>query len=92
MTLREEKIEEILEGLGFTFYSDGILESNYLSKKDLLELLDTVWNLAIEHAANNADADFMCLVREDEEKIGGMFAKGNLEVYVLKNSILKLKV
>jgi len=92
MTLREEKIEEILKGLGFTFFEDGILKDTYISKTDILELLDTVWNLAIEHAANNADADFMCLVGEDEEKIRGMFAKGNLEVYVLKNSILKLKV
>lgn len=88
------KLEEIvnLEGLGFTFDKDDILLGSYLHKNDFHELIETVWNLAIEHAANNADADFICLVGEDEEKIRGMFAKGNLEVYVLKNSILKLKV
>ena len=88
MTLREEKIEEILEGLGFTFYSDGILKSTYLSKTDLLELLDTVWNLAIEHAANNADADVNWL----DEHLLELTPGKDFEVYVLKNSILKLKV
>ncbi len=84
MTPREEKIEEILEGLGFTFYSDGILKSTYLSKRDLLELLDTVWNLAIDTAADNADADYT--YHGDSEP------NGNIEVYILKESILKLKV
>ena len=92
MTLREEKIEEILKGLGFTFFDDGILKDTYISKTELLELLDTVWNLAIDTAADNAEVDFTCLVGEQEEMICEWINKGNLEFYVLKGEILKLKV
>lgn len=92
MIQREEKIEEILKGLGFTFFDDGILKDTYISKTELLELLDAVWNLAIDTAADNAEVDFTCLVGEQEEMICEWINKGNLEFYVLKGEILKLKV
>ena len=84
MTPREEKIEEILKGLGFTFFDDGMLTNTYISKMDMLELLDSVWNLAIDTAADNADADYI--------DHGTTESGGSVEVYVLKESILKLKV
>lgn len=84
MTPREEKIEEILKGLGFTFFDDGVLRDTYISKTELFELLDSVWNLAIDTAADNAEVDY--------EDHGTTESGGTVEVYVLKESILKLKV
>lgn len=45
-----------------------------------------VWNEAIETAADNADADYTLL--ESFDRITGK----NIEVYVIKDSILKLKI
>lgn len=54
-----------------------------LKKQLVLEAMKEVWNKAIEAAADNAEADFNYL--------SGCL-KEDVEVYVLKNSILKLKV
>lgn len=80
------EFEQLLNGLKFTFYEDGILETSYLHKKDLQELMETVWNMAIEEAANNADAD--CIICSDS----GLIDDAHIEVYVIKESILKLKL
>ncbi len=84
------KLEEIvnLEGLGFTFDKDDILLGTYLHKNDFHELIETVWNLAIDTAADNADADVNWL----DEHLLELTPGKDFEVYVLKNSILKFKV
>ena len=84
MTLREEKIEKILRELGFTFFEDGVLKNTYINKVDFFELVDAIWNFAIDTAADNADADYV--------DHGCTESGGAIEVYVLKESILELKV
>lgn len=93
MNLQQIKqIEDLLIGLGFTFDNRDVLEHTYVKKSDLYELIEGVWNLAIDTAADNAEVDFTCLVGEQEEMICEWINKGNLEFYVLKGEILKLKV
>ena len=82
----KSEFEQLLNGLGFTFYEDGVLETSYLHKKDLQELMESVWNMAIEEAANNADAD--CTICSDSRLV----QDATIEVYVIKESILKLKL
>lgn len=53
----------------------------------VIEAMKEVWNKAIEVAADNADADFNILCIPDNK-----IDRDDIEVYVLKNSILKLKV
>lgn len=90
--MTKEQIDELFWGHGIEFYPDGMCKRTHFTRVDFEDLIEQVWNQAIQTAADNADADFMCLVSEDEEKIKGMFAKGNLEVYVIKESVLKLKM
>jgi hypothetical protein len=82
--MTKEEIGEMLMGLGIVFFPDGVLLSGYLKKRDFEELITEVWNKAIQAAADNADADY--------EYHGTSEPNGNIEVYVLKESILKLKM
>ena len=85
MNLQQIKqIEDLLIGLGFTFDNRDVLEHTYVKKSDLYELIEGVWNLAIDTAADNADADYV--------DHGTTESGGTVEVYVLKGEILKLKV
>jgi len=87
MNLQQIKqIEDLLIGLGFTFDNRDVLEHTYVKKNDLYELIEGVWNIAIDTAADNADADFNIV--DNPDPVTGC----DVEVYVLKNSILKLKV
>lgn len=84
-----QKFEEILSGLGFTFDERDILEGYIHKKSDLQELMESVWNLAIETAAANADADYNII---DNTEVDDLLSADNIEVYVLNNSILRLKI
>ena len=48
-----------------------------------------VWNSALEYAADNADADYTII---DENEPDDPVLKEQIEVYVIKNSILKHKL
>ena len=76
--------EKILTGMGVKFDKDGILETTYLSKSDFEEIIMYVWELALKTAADNVDVDYNIL--DNHDPITGE----NIEVYVLKNSILNL--
>lgn len=78
-----KEFNEILEQLGFYFNPDNILKHQYISKSDLMELMEKSFNLGIEVAADNADADYNIL------EVG---AVNEIECYVLKNSILQHKL
>lgn len=89
MNLQQIKqIEDLLTGLGYTFDKYDLLDQTYLKKADLYELIEGVWNIAIETAADNAEADVNWL----DEHLQNLTCGEDYEVYVLKNSILKLKV
>lgn len=82
----QQKFDEILTGLGHEFWKDGTLSTSYITKNDLLELLTSGFNLGLEVAADNAEADY--------EMTGNwnVQVQGDIEVYVIKNSILKHKL
>ncbi len=75
-----KEFNEILEQLGFYFNPDNILKQPCIIKSDLMELLEKAFNLGLEVAADNAEADFN---RPDGQTV---------ECYVLKNSILQHKL
>lgn len=82
----QQKFENILKGYGYKFFEDGVLETTYLTKDDLIELLEEGFNLGLEVAADNAEADY--------EMTGNwnVQVQGDIEVYVIKNSILQFKL
>ena len=83
----QQKFEEILKGLGFEFFEDGTCKvTPYLYKDDFVELLEQSFNLGLEVAADNADADYNMVGSWNVQ------VEGDIEVYVLKNSILKFKL
>lgn len=81
-----QKFEDTLKELGWIFYDSEVCANNYIEKKDLLELLETGFNLGLEVAADNAEADY--------EMTGNwnVQVQGDIEVYVIKNSILQFKL
>ncbi len=80
----QQKFDEILNLNGYIFYSDGVCEHQYITKNDLLDLMKYSFNLGLEVAADNADADYTMIGLGEQEP--------DIEVYVIKNSILKLKI
>lgn len=84
----QQKFEEILNKQGCKFWTDGQLKktTKHLIKKDFIELMEFAFNLGLEVAADNADADYNII--DSFDRITGE----NIEVYVLKNSILKHKL
>lgn len=85
----QQKFNEILNLSGYIFYSDGVCEHQYITKDDLLDLMSTCFNLGLDIAADNAEADYTII---DENEPDDPVLKEQIEVYVLKNSILKLKL
>lgn len=86
-----EKLEEIVDTHwpGFLEYSEIPPEERErfkrpISMEDLMTLAKEAYNLAIEDAADNADADY---TRIHHHVLGE-----DVEVYVIKDSILKLKI
>ncbi len=85
----QQKFENILKGYGYKFFEDGVLETTYLTKDDLIELLEEGFNLGLEVAADNADADITILSEEGQYELQNLVAGQDYEVYCLKESILK---
>lgn len=82
----QQKFDDILKGLGWTFFEDERTSTPYINRFDLTELLRTGFNLGLEVAADNAEADYNMVGSWDIQKMG------DIEVYVLKESILKFKL
>lgn len=80
----QQKFEKILLGLGWSFREDGTLKERYTLQEDVEELMESCFNLGLEVAADNAEAD--CHV------FAGDTGKEFIECYVLKESILKFKL
>lgn len=51
-----------------------------------------IWNEALEVAADNAEADVTILTEDGQYELSSIQLGYDYEVYVLKNSILKLKL
>lgn len=49
------EFEQLLKGLGIIFHQDGTLETLYLDKLLFQELMEDVWNMAIEEASTKAE-------------------------------------
>lgn len=80
----QQKFDEMLNGHGYKFWTDGQLKTTgHLIKKDFIELMEFAFNLGLEIAADNAEADYTMI---------GLGEEIDIEVYVIKNSILKLKI
>lgn len=79
----QQKFNEMLDGLGWIFYNNNC-DRQDITKSDLIELLESAYNLGLEVAADNAEAD--CHV------FAGDTGKEFIETYVLKESILKHKL
>lgn len=47
----QQYFEQILTGLGYQFYEDGMMKTSYHTKQDLQELMERVWNLALNKAS-----------------------------------------
>lgn len=88
----QQKFEDTLKGLGWIFYDSEVCAYNYIEKKDLIKLLETGFNLGIEVAADNAEADHTILSEDAEYLFGQMLSGQDYEVYVLKESILQHKL
>lgn len=88
----QQKFEDTLKELGWIFYDSEVCANNYIEKKDLLELLETGFNLGLDVAADNAEADHTILSEDAEYLFGQMLSGQDYEVYVLKQSILQHKL
>ena len=76
----KQTFEELLKGKRKLPNANG----NYYSEITVIELLKLVRQKTLEEAANNADADYN--ITESFDRMTGE----NIEVYVLKESILQL--
>lgn len=81
-----QEFDKILAKVGLEFFENGISRiSPCFYKEDFVELLEIGFNLGLEVAADNAEADYTFVQVDD-------FPEEEFEVYVLKNSILKFKL
>lgn len=88
----QQKFEEILTGLGFTFNPDNILKDRLVSKSDLIELMEFAFNLGLDVASENAEADFVFLNEGTEDHFQCLEEGKDYEVRCLKQSILRHKL
>ena len=88
----QQKFEKILNKQGCKFWTDGQLKktTKHLIKKDFIELMEFAFNLGLEVAADNADADITILSGDDDRL--WLQPGHDYEVYVIKNSILQHKL
>ena len=88
------KFDSLLEGLGWTFSEDNLQIGNkhYYTKDDLLELLTEAYNMGVQNAADNADADLTILSGQGQYDLQRLVKGEDYEVYVIKDSILNLKL
>lgn len=75
--------DSILEKHNWTFYSEDEIGERYYTKNDLLELIEEVWNLALDAAVINAEA-------YKEGAFGHYYNR--IDIKVDASSILKLKI
>ena len=81
----QQKFDEMLcSPVGETF--------SYTTKSDLIELMEFAYNLGLDVAAENAEADFNCITENAEIQIHKLIMNNELECYVLRGSILKHKL
>lgn len=80
------KIEEIYKE---SFPYDLPMNPTGHDEDYIKSVLRNTWNLAIREAADNADADFNMLGPPKQDGTGFVY---DIEVYVLKGSILKLLI
>lgn len=59
---------------------------------DLIDVMEHAFNLALDVASDNAEADHTILSEDAEYLFGQMLSGQDYEVYVLKESILKFKL
>lgn len=86
--MNKEQIQQKFKDIAtdrFHFYTNGDIIGS-VNYKDLLDVLEHAFNLGLEVAADNAEADYNMVGSCDILKMG------DIEVYVLKNSILKFKL
>ena len=89
----QQEFDEILTGFGYEFWDDDMCKiTPYLNKRDFIEILEQAFNLGLEVAADNAEADNTILSEDAEYLFGQMLSGQDYEVYVLKESILKFKL
>lgn len=88
----QQKFDEILIAKDYKFSEDGVLKSKHVLQEDIEELMSLCFNLGIEVAADNAEADHTILSEDAEYLFGQMLSGQDYEVYVLKESILKFKL
>ena len=87
----QQKFDTFLKGMGFEFWTDGQLKKvGHPIKKDFEELMEFAFNLGLEVAADNADADITILSGDDDRL--WLQPGHDYEVYVIKNSILQHKL
>ena len=89
----QQKFDTFLKGMGFEFWTDEQLKKvGHPIKKDFEELMEFAFNLGLEVAADNAEADYTILSEDAEYLFGQMLPGQDYEVYCLKESILKHKL
>lgn len=88
----KQRFEEILTGLGFTFNIDTVMDDRFIIKSDLTELMERSFNLGLDVAAENAEADFVFLDEGTEDHFECLVEGEDYEVYCLKQSILRHKL
>ena len=92
--MNKEQIQQKFEAFfkeRFHFYPDGsIIGPVY--QVDLLDVMEHAFNLALEVAADNAEANVTILTEEGQYEMDSAQVGYDYEVYVLKNSILKFKL
>jgi len=89
--MTKEQTDELFWGHGIEFYPDGMCKQTRFTRQDFEDLIEQVWNKAIETAADNAEADVNIITEEGQYEIQNLQLGYDYEVYVLKESILKLK-
>lgn len=88
----KQNFEQILTGLGFTFDIDGIMDERLVVKSDLIELMEFAFNLGLDVASENAEADFVILSGDAKHSFQFLVEGEDYEVYCLKQSILRHKL
>lgn len=81
----QQELEQFLNESYFEFNIQDISCTTY-SRWQFVSLMKQCFNLGLEVAANNAEADYNMVGSWDIQKMG------DIECYVLKESILKLKL
>lgn len=89
-----EKFNKLLRGFGIDI-NDPYLQKYNISTNicltDLIDIMEQVWNMAIQEASDNAEAELE-LISDESKCIKYLIEGEDYEVPVIRQSILKLKV